>query len=765
MSLRNSLSSLLGKSDLPSLPESFFFGVATADHQCEAYDQNYIDIRDIWEQKVHPEASRRRATDFWNRYEEDVDLARGLGCKAFRFSIAWSRVEPAPGQFNEAAFDHYQALIDKIISCQMTPILTLHHFTWPVHVERRGGMTSDDFPAMFSGYVKETARRFAKDVPYWLTFNEPNLMIGGYFKPWWDANYSAPPGMPEGTTEMEQVEALGKLIRNLFLSHKAAYEIIKGENPNAMIGANQYFYGLPGWIQQLVDGNARRIKGTEDLLGQRNRLAQRPSLLPGSQIQKAWANILMHGKADVTIAALTQTPERELQVMFSETYFVARQQLLVRDERNVTRAEELSGRAIAVAKGSVSERELSNLVAGAEANAVDDYDAALQALDSGNAEALMSDSTILHGLMARHPGKFRLLGERLGREERYAAAVARGNGDLLHIVDAAVRDFRKSRKSTEWKVDYEEQTGQRILEPAKTMRAIILSESSVSADERLTKELAGPAQKAPLGTALRRIQDRGYISVAVRQDLPGFAFPDPKTGELSGLEIDLARAVAFKIFSDESKVKFLPVETTERITRLRPNLGFIDYLLEQYSILTTLLMSNWWYQGMAGNLDEFLCPAGCAGKLDFVGLDYYWGISNIHIERILRLVEAAYRHFDRAPVWPGALDGILQNLQTMFRNMPIIIFENGSVDVADGIDRATYLCDHVKQIQKAVSSKINVQGYICWSITSNREWDCVFDKSSDFGLFHIELDDDPALRRHKTASADVYSQIIQNRGD
>lgn len=46
-----------------ALPESFIFGVATADHQCEAYDANNEDIRDIWEQRRHLTV-RGRATDF-----------------------------------------------------------------------------------------------------------------------------------------------------------------------------------------------------------------------------------------------------------------------------------------------------------------------------------------------------------------------------------------------------------------------------------------------------------------------------------------------------------------------------------------------------------------------------------------------------------------------------------------------------------------------------------------------------------------------------
>ena len=75
----------------PALPETLMFGVATADHQCEAYDPNYQDIRDIWEQRRHL-TRRGQATDFWNRYSEDIQLAQALGCKLFRFSLAWSRL-------------------------------------------------------------------------------------------------------------------------------------------------------------------------------------------------------------------------------------------------------------------------------------------------------------------------------------------------------------------------------------------------------------------------------------------------------------------------------------------------------------------------------------------------------------------------------------------------------------------------------------------------------------------------------------------------
>ncbi len=184
----------------PTWPESFFFGVATADHQCEAYDPAREDIRDVWERE-RKLVMRGKATDFENRFAEDVALARRMGCRAFRFSIAWSRVEPAPGQFDDAAFDVYRRLIAAIRGAGMQPILTLHHFTWPLHVEKRGGMIGDGFPALYASYVTEVVKRLGKGVRYWITFNEPSQLVYGYIKPWWQTDYFVPPGLPEKIEE------------------------------------------------------------------------------------------------------------------------------------------------------------------------------------------------------------------------------------------------------------------------------------------------------------------------------------------------------------------------------------------------------------------------------------------------------------------------------------------------------------------------------------------------------------------------------------
>src|SRR5262245_23271714 len=99
----------------PPFPPDFFFGVATSDHQCESYEAKWEDIRDRWE-KLNGRTPRGRATDFWTRHPEDIELARDLGCKAFRFSIAWARVEPEPGRFDEDVLRHYRGMVEKIVA-------------------------------------------------------------------------------------------------------------------------------------------------------------------------------------------------------------------------------------------------------------------------------------------------------------------------------------------------------------------------------------------------------------------------------------------------------------------------------------------------------------------------------------------------------------------------------------------------------------------------------------------------------------------------
>ncbi len=394
-------------------------------------------------------------------------MAHDLGCKAFRFSIAWSRVEPEPGVFDEAAFDHYRLLISAIRAAGMEPLLTLHHFTWPVHVEKRGGMIADEFPEIYAHYVTEVVRRLGPQVRYWITFNEPNQLIFGYLRPWWMKDYSAPPGLPDDAGWDEQIDCVGRLMRNLFLAHARAYRIIKSALPDAQVGANPLLLGLPIWLQSFINWNATRMK-PGDLEKQGQRLAE----------HHPWDQ----GKVDMVIANLTRTPERERQVMFSDTYFVAGQGLLGRSESPAAGARDLAGRRVVVVKGSTAEQNIRELLPESNAVVAKDYPEALRLLEQSGAEAILADDTILWGLRVLHPNQYKLIEEKLAaRKEPYAVAVTRGNRELIRVVDQTIRDFKASG---EWAASYSRNLGHAAPRDAPQPSACPLFEQPRAGRER-----------------------------------------------------------------------------------------------------------------------------------------------------------------------------------------------------------------------------------------------------------------------------------------
>jgi beta-glucosidase/6-phospho-beta-glucosidase/beta-galactosidase len=87
------------------------------------------------------------------------------------------------------------------------------------------------------------------------------------------------------------------------------------------------------------------------------------------------------------------------------------------------------------------------------------------------------------------------------------------------------------------------------------------------------------------------------------------------------------------------------------------------------------------------------------------------------------------------------------------------------VTAADGFSRAKYLKAHIEQVERARQRGAPIEAYLCWSITSNREWGLPFDDNSDFGLYHIDLDHDPNLTRMPTESSRLYTTLIVSHED
>ena len=83
--------------------------------------------------------------------------------------------------------------------------------------------------------------------------------------------------------------------------------------------------------------------------------------------------------------------------------------------------------------------------------------------------------------------------------------------------------------------------------------------------------------KAPTGTLLRKIQDRGKIIIGVKYDQPGFGYLNPMTNQLEGYDVDIGRAIAKKIFGDEKAAEFKEAVSKNRIPYL--NDGTVDLVI------------------------------------------------------------------------------------------------------------------------------------------------------------------------------------------
>lgn len=161
-------------------PAHFKWCVATAAHQIEGSNTN----SDWWafEQVTGNVAKGDKsgmAADHWNRVEADTKLMKELNVNAYRFSIEWAKIEPQQGQWNKEAIEHYRNEIQVLRSHGIKPLITLHHFTLPQWVVKKGSWLWSDFPQAFKKYTEVVISEIAPDVQDWMTFNEPMVIISG----------------------------------------------------------------------------------------------------------------------------------------------------------------------------------------------------------------------------------------------------------------------------------------------------------------------------------------------------------------------------------------------------------------------------------------------------------------------------------------------------------------------------------------------------------------------------------------------------------
>ncbi|MEU0555447.1 GH1 family beta-glucosidase [Dactylosporangium sp. NPDC006015] len=175
-------------SDFPkNFPMGFQFGVSTAAYQIEGAAEEDGRGLSIWDTFSRtPGTTRGGATgdvacDHYHRWESDLDLIQELGATAYRFSIAWPRIQPTgDGPANAAGIAFYDRLVDGMLARGIDPVATLFHWDLPQALQDLGGWGNRDTAMRFGEYAELVGEALGDRVKLWVTLNEPyiHLVLG-----------------------------------------------------------------------------------------------------------------------------------------------------------------------------------------------------------------------------------------------------------------------------------------------------------------------------------------------------------------------------------------------------------------------------------------------------------------------------------------------------------------------------------------------------------------------------------------------------------
>jgi beta-glucosidase len=165
--------------DSPVLGKGFLFGAATAAFQIEGATGADGRIESIWDRfcatpgKVANADTGERACEHYQRWPQDLDLARELGLDAYRMSIAWPRVMGERSQANSRGIDFYKRLLAGARQRGLKTFVTLYHWDLPQHLQDRGGWLNRETAYRFADYADLMSRELAGLAGTWTTLNEP----------------------------------------------------------------------------------------------------------------------------------------------------------------------------------------------------------------------------------------------------------------------------------------------------------------------------------------------------------------------------------------------------------------------------------------------------------------------------------------------------------------------------------------------------------------------------------------------------------------
>jgi glutamate/aspartate transport system substrate-binding protein len=162
--------------------------------------------------------------------------------------------------------------------------------------------------------------------------------------------------------------------------------------------------------------------------------------------------LLNNGMIDMECGSTSHNHERQKQVAFSNTIFIAQTRLLVKKTSGIKDFADLQGKTVVTTAGTNAERLIRKMKQekGFPQNIISakDHSEAFLALASGRAAAFMMDDALLAGERAKskNPGDYEIVGKPVS-QEAYACMMRKNDPAFKKVVDDTITEMQRSGKA------------------------------------------------------------------------------------------------------------------------------------------------------------------------------------------------------------------------------------------------------------------------------------------------------------------------------
>jgi glutamate transport system substrate-binding protein len=171
---------------------------------------------------------------------------------------------------------------------------------------------------------------------------------------------------------------------------------------------------------------------------------------------------LQQGEVDLILSTMTINQERDLEIEFSEPYYIAHGRILVPGDSDIQGIDDLAGKRVCTALGSTYEETIREQAPEADLRLVDTYSECLELLQNGAVDAESTDDVILTGQIIQDD-TLKMVGDELTTEP-YGAGIKEGDKEFQKFVSDT---FTAAEEDGRWEELYQEWVGQYIDQEAQ----------------------------------------------------------------------------------------------------------------------------------------------------------------------------------------------------------------------------------------------------------------------------------------------------------